>query len=157
MQPKISTAAPTAGMLSEISTSPLPRLLPTTYMSRPRALASQPIQDPRRRSFLVLLLALRRRLVHVLRHAATHRGGGVPWLRRARHLRPVHHLCLQRWQLFQRLVPRTHHSVGHLPFQPPPAGPCLAGWVTNDDVSSSIQSAGVAALSMSVPPNQGIA
>ncbi|KAM0861874.1 hypothetical protein ACQ4PT_045607 [Festuca glaucescens] len=44
--------------------------------------------------------------------------------------------------------------VGHPPFQPPPAGPSLAGWMTNAAVSSSIQSAGVAASSMPVPPNQ---
>jgi hypothetical protein len=96
----------------------------------------------------------------------------------------VHHLCLYRWQLFQRLVPHTHHSWAILyvstnnfllmfdlsllcylhpvcsstqPFQPPPAGPSLAGWMTNAAVSSSIQSAGVAASSMPVPPNQGIA
>jgi hypothetical protein len=43
------------------------------------------------------------------------------------------------------------------PFQPPPAGPSLAGWMTNATVSSSIQSAGVPASSMPVPPNQGIA
>ncbi|CAM0880713.1 unnamed protein product [Alopecurus aequalis] len=44
--------------------------------------------------------------------------------------------------------------AGHPPFQPPPAGPSLAGWMTNAAVSSSIQSAGVAASSMPVPPNQ---
>ncbi|VAH75685.1 unnamed protein product [Triticum turgidum subsp. durum] len=44
--------------------------------------------------------------------------------------------------------------TGH-PFQPPPpAGPSLAGWMTSAAVSSSIQSAAVAASSMSVPPNQ---
>jgi hypothetical protein len=42
------------------------------------------------------------------------------------------------------------------PFQPPPAGPSLTSWVTNVAVSSSIQSASVAASSMFVPPNQGI-
>ncbi|KAM0861872.1 hypothetical protein ACQ4PT_045607 [Festuca glaucescens] len=46
--------------------------------------------------------------------------------------------------------------VGHPPFQPPPAGPSLAGWMTNAAVSSSIQSAGVAASSMPVPPNQAV-
>uniref|UniRef100_M8BK13 CTLH domain-containing protein n=1 Tax=Aegilops tauschii TaxID=37682 RepID=M8BK13_AEGTA len=47
--------------------------------------------------------------------------------------------------------------TGHAPFQPPPpAGPSLAGWMTSAAVSSSIQSAAVAASSMSVPPNQGI-
>ncbi|KAM3329839.1 hypothetical protein ACQJBY_026704 [Aegilops geniculata] len=45
--------------------------------------------------------------------------------------------------------------TGHAPFQPPPpAGPSLAGWMTSAAVSSSIQSAAVAASSMSVPPNQ---
>lgn len=47
--------------------------------------------------------------------------------------------------------------TGHPPFQPPPpAGPSLAGWMTNAAVSSSIQSAAVAASSMPVPPNQAI-
>ncbi|KAF7029142.1 hypothetical protein CFC21_040960 [Triticum aestivum] len=47
--------------------------------------------------------------------------------------------------------------TGHAPFQPPPpAGPSLAGWMTSAAVSSSIQSAAVAASSMSVPPNQGM-
>jgi hypothetical protein len=46
--------------------------------------------------------------------------------------------------------------TGHPPFQPPPAGPSLAGWMTNAAATSSIQSAGVAASSMPVPPNQAV-
>jgi hypothetical protein len=42
------------------------------------------------------------------------------------------------------------------PFQPPPAGPSLAGWMANAAASSSVQSAVVAASSIPVPPNQGM-
>ena len=42
------------------------------------------------------------------------------------------------------------------PFQPPPPGPSLAGWMANAAASSSVQSAVVAASSIPVPPNQGI-
>jgi hypothetical protein len=42
------------------------------------------------------------------------------------------------------------------PFQPPPPGPSLAGWMANAAASSSVQSAVVAAASIPVPPNQGM-
>ena len=42
------------------------------------------------------------------------------------------------------------------PFQPPPPGPSLAGWMVNAAASSSVQSAAVAAASIPVPPNQGM-
>jgi hypothetical protein len=42
------------------------------------------------------------------------------------------------------------------PFQPPPAGPSLAGWMANAAASSSVQSAVVAASSIPVPPNHGM-
>ncbi len=42
------------------------------------------------------------------------------------------------------------------PFQPPPAGPSLAGWMANAAAAtSSVPSAVVAASSLPVPPNQG--
>jgi uncharacterized membrane protein (DUF4010 family) len=41
------------------------------------------------------------------------------------------------------------------PFQPPPPGPSLAGWMANAAASSSVQSAVVAASSIPVAPNQG--
>jgi len=42
------------------------------------------------------------------------------------------------------------------PFQPPPPGPSLAGWMVNAAASSSVQSAVVTASSIPVPPNQGM-
>jgi hypothetical protein len=54
---------------------------------------------PSVRSFLVLLVALRRRMVCVLRRAAAPQGGGVPGLRRARHLRPGKQLSIHLFYL----------------------------------------------------------
>ena len=42
------------------------------------------------------------------------------------------------------------------PFQPPPPGPSLAGWMANAAASSAVQSAVVSASPIPVPPNQGI-
>uniref|UniRef100_A0A0E0FJI6 CTLH domain-containing protein n=1 Tax=Oryza nivara TaxID=4536 RepID=A0A0E0FJI6_ORYNI len=45
--------------------------------------------------------------------------------------------------------------TAHTPFQPPPAGPSLAGWMANAAAAtSSVPSAVVAASSLPVPPNQ---
>ncbi|OEL28088.1 Protein TPR1 [Dichanthelium oligosanthes] len=47
--------------------------------------------------------------------------------------------------------------TAHTPFQPPPPGPSLAGWMANAAAaSSSVQSAVVAASSIPVPPNQAV-
>ncbi|PWZ32075.1 Protein TPR1 [Zea mays] len=46
--------------------------------------------------------------------------------------------------------------TAHTPFQPPPPGPSLAGWMANAAASSSVQSAVVAAASIPVPPNQAV-
>ncbi|KAG8045556.1 hypothetical protein GUJ93_ZPchr0008g11590 [Zizania palustris] len=46
--------------------------------------------------------------------------------------------------------------TAHTPFQPPPAGPSLAGWMANAAATSSVPSAVVAASSLPVPANQAV-
>ncbi|KAL5228439.1 hypothetical protein ABZP36_016704 [Zizania latifolia] len=46
--------------------------------------------------------------------------------------------------------------TAHTPFQPPPAGPSLSGWMANAAATTSVPSAVVAASSLPVAPNQAV-